>query len=965
MSTQSKTTFAGLVDFSGTGHAGVKVNSLTTTQRDALTAANGMVVYNTINTRFEKYEAGAWVELGTDSISLLKASNLSDLSNASTARTNLGVAIGVNVQAQDSTLAALAAFNSNGLLTQTSADTFVSRTLSAGSASISVSNGNGVSGNPTIDTVQNIQTGASPTFAGLTLTSFSGVLQASAGVLSGSATLNNLGAPTADFSMNSHKLTGLADPSGAQDATTKSYVDSAVQGLYPRGNARAATITALPAHTRSGNVLTASSNGALPAQDGVTLILNDVLLVKDEGSGTSLENGPYSVSNVGSPSTAWALTRTTNADTSVEVVSGIYNIINEGDTLVGSTWFLSTPNPITLNTTTLTFSQIGSATDIQAGTGLTKTGSTLNVIGTTNRISVAADSLDISSSYVGQTSITTLGTIGTGIWQGTTLDILYGGTNATTAAGARTNLGLGTISTQAANSVSITGGAITGITDITVADGGTGASTLTANGILQGNGASAISAIAPGSNGTVLVSNGTIASFATISNSSLAAGAFSNITGVGTLTSGALGSGFTTVAVARGGTGVTSFGGTSTLLYTTTANTLSSITTANNGVLVTDGSGVPSISSSLPSVITLNGNAIYTASGTDVAITDGGTGASTATTAFDNLAPTTTAGDIIYHNGTDNIRLGIGSPGNVLTVNGGGTAPSWIAASGSSNLTVATKTANYTVTTSDQLLLADATSGGFTFTMPTAVGNSGKTIWFKRIDNALTNLVIIDGSGSETIDGSLTVTLYNSDQVYQFVSDNSNWQLIINMPYDENTYRAKGSTLNRWYSASGTGIAPSAASFSINTLRAIPVVMGKTTTIDQMAINVTVLGASSNARVGIYADNGNLYPGALIVDAGSIATATTGVKTFTTGLPITLLPGLYWLAIVGNGTAPTIRSLAPTGVATVLGLDSALGTAFGTSWTVAFTFATLPSTFTAGGTVFSGAPPAVFFRQSA
>lgn len=86
---------------------------------------------------------------GSGSGDLLASANLSDVSNAGTARTNLGLAIGTNVQAYDSDLAALAALSSNGITVRTGSGTAAVRTIEGG-LGIAVTQGDGVSGNPSI-----------------------------------------------------------------------------------------------------------------------------------------------------------------------------------------------------------------------------------------------------------------------------------------------------------------------------------------------------------------------------------------------------------------------------------------------------------------------------------------------------------------------------------------------------------------------------------------------------------------------------------------------------------------------------------------------------------------------------------------------------------------------------------------------------------------------------------------------
>ena len=159
-----------------------------------------------------------------------------------------------------------------------------------------------------------------------------------------------------------------------------------------KGSVKAATDAALPANTRTGNVLIADANGAFPTVDTITINTNgtagsndgteagsDHILVKDEATGAN--NGTYFLSDPGSAGQKWRLTRLSNANASPEVTSGFYVFIDQGTANPNTSWVISTSDPITLNTTSLTFAKFSGAGQIIAGTGMTKTGDTLNVIG--------------------------------------------------------------------------------------------------------------------------------------------------------------------------------------------------------------------------------------------------------------------------------------------------------------------------------------------------------------------------------------------------------------------------------------------------------------------------------------------------------------------------------------------------------------------------------------------------------
>ena len=290
-----------------------------------------------------------------------------------------------------------------------------------------------------------------------------GGLTFTAGGSDTNVTLVPLGSGTVDVS--SKRITSVATPTQSSDAATKGYVDATKSGLDVKDSVRVATtanLSATASGTGTGKTLTNSGSQSAITIDSIVLSSGDRVLVKDQTTGAN--NGIYTVTTVGSASINWVLTRATDADNSPagEVTAGMFTFVEEGTTNADSGWVMTTNDAITLDTTALAFVQFSGAGQITAGNGLTKTGNTIDVVGTTSRITANADSIDIASDYVGQSTITTLGTVGTGTWQGTAVAGQYGGTGVNNS-GKTITLG-GNLTTSGAYATTLTATANTSIT---------------------------------------------------------------------------------------------------------------------------------------------------------------------------------------------------------------------------------------------------------------------------------------------------------------------------------------------------------------------------------------------------------------------------------------------------------------------------------------------------------------------
>ena len=194
--------------------------------------------------------------------------------------------------------------------------------------------------------------------------------------------LNEFAAPDGAITMNSQRITNLAEPEAVSDAATKGYVDNAVQGIEAKDSVRVATTANI---TLSGT----------QTIDGVAVAVGQSVLVKNQTDAS--ENGIYVVDSL-----AWS--RRNDTSTWAELVSA-YVWVDEGSTQESTGWLCTANAGGTLGTTGLPWVQFSGAGQVKAGLGLIKDANTLHVIagvasGTkTPGISVNADSIEITPTH--------------------------------------------------------------------------------------------------------------------------------------------------------------------------------------------------------------------------------------------------------------------------------------------------------------------------------------------------------------------------------------------------------------------------------------------------------------------------------------------------------------------------------------------------------------------------------------
>jgi len=276
--------------------------------------------------------------------------------------------------------------------------------------------------------------------------------------VTGTTTLGNLTiGSTKTVSMGSNIVTNVATPSASTDAANKQYVDEVAQGLKAAPAVEVATTANLTATYSNGTAgvgatLTATSNGAFPTIDGITVDSTAVglngVLVKNQS--TAAQNGRYNLTQVGDGSTPWILTRCGVCDQASEI-PGSYVFVKAGTTQANTGWvaYVADPDTFVVGTNNITYFQFSGVGTYTASTGLTLTGTAFSV-------------------NASQTQVTAVGTLTGGTWNASVIAGQYGGTGVANT-GKTITIG-GNFTTSGAHTTTLT---TSGNTNVTLPTTGT------------------------------------------------------------------------------------------------------------------------------------------------------------------------------------------------------------------------------------------------------------------------------------------------------------------------------------------------------------------------------------------------------------------------------------------------------------------------------------------------------------
>lgn len=500
-------------------------------------------------------------------------------------------------------------------------------------------------------------------------------------------------------------------PAASTDIVNKTYVDTLVaSGVHFHTPVRLESPTPLTATYNNGTAgvgatLTNAGTQVALSIDGVATAVNDRILVYTQTNAT--QNGVYVVTNIGSGSTNWVLTRSSDTNTygidSPNALSeGSTFFVSAGVTGAGETYTCNTVGTITFGTTNITFVQISSAQIYSAGTGLTLSGTTFSITnaGTAGTYGSASQVPVIVTNAQGQVTSATNTAIA--IAAGAVSGLAASATTDTTNA---TNITSGTLP------VGRLSGSYTGITGvgtlaagtwngstIGVGYGGTGLTTYTAGDLIYASGTSTLATIAAGTNGYVLTMSAGVPTWTASGGVSTFSAGTTGLT-PSTATSGAV-TLAGTLNVANGGTGATTLTG-----YVKGSGT--SAFTAASTIPNTDISGLGTMSTQNASSVAITGGSI---NGTSLGAS---TAASAKVTTLDIASGLTLA-------------TAAGSSGQVLTSAGSGSVPTWTTPA-SSNITAnglwenaATISSNYTIGTNNNAVSAGpiTVASGVVVTVP-------------------------------------------------------------------------------------------------------------------------------------------------------------------------------------------------------------------------------------------------------